>query len=141
MYEGPTISRMRRVSRDRTTEVVHLITQAVRRADVTFDSAQRGVIGLDKVLSIRLWRPVPLVLRSIFRSLLTLLWALDITDNIMKQGMWAVWGAERVPAVSAIFSICSHFRSSNCVFERRAFILRTAVDFSESQRLPQLPFQ
>ena len=72
---------------------------------MTFDAVQRGVIELDKVLSIRLWRPVPLVLRSIFRSLLTRRWALDITDNIMKQGMWAVWGAERVPVVLWIYLI------------------------------------
>ena len=95
--------------------------------DVTSYVAQRGVVELHKGRSIRLWRPVPLVLLSIFRPLLTLLWALDTTDNIMKQEMWGVWGAERVPAVSAIFWICSHFRSSNCAFERRAFILRTAV--------------
>ena len=85
MDEGPTVSGMRRESRHRTTEVVHLITQAVRRVDVTLYVAQRGVIELHKGLSIRLWRPVPLVLLSIFRPLFTLLWALDTTDNIMKQ--------------------------------------------------------
>ena len=81
MDEGPTVSGMRRESRDRTTEVV-LITQAVKRVDVTLYVAQRGVVELHKGRSIRLGRPVPLVLLSIFRPLLTLLWALDTTDNI-----------------------------------------------------------
>ena len=87
MDEGPTVSEMRRESRDRTTEVVPLITQAVKRVDVNLYVAQRGVVELHRGRSIRLWRPVPLVLLSIFRPLLTLLWALDTTDNIMKQEM------------------------------------------------------
>ena len=77
MDEGPTVSGMRRESRDRTTEVVPLITQAVKRVDATLYVAQRSVVELHKGRSIRLWRPVPLVLLSIFRPLLTLLWALD----------------------------------------------------------------
>ena len=54
MDEGPTVSGMRRESQHRTTEVVHLITQAVKRVDVTLYVAQRGVIELHYVLIIRL---------------------------------------------------------------------------------------